>query len=370
MEKSKVYFTNLRTSPGKNLLDKLNQLILKAGIKKIDFNNQFVAIKIHFGEMGNLAYIRPNYVARLVTLLHELGAKPFLTDANTLYKGSRSNAVDHLRCAMENGFNSIAAKCDIIIADGLKGTDQREVPLNGKYCKSPKIGTAVMDADILISMNHFKGHEQTGFGGAIKNIGMGCASVAGKMELHSDSKPAIDRESCTGCRVCYKNCAHDAITMDEEKKAVIDYAICVGCGQCVAVCQYEGAVIRSWDVKDLNHKLAEYTQAVLMDRPHFHINFIMNVSPECDCWGHNDAPIVPDLGIAASFDPVALDYASADMVANAPLLSGSALTDRYKAIVAGSDKFHHLHPDTNWKECLNYCKELGVGNTEYELIRV
>ena len=173
MESSKVYFTNLRTNSSNNLLKKMERIVTRAGISTIDFKNKFVAIKIHFGEQGNLAYIRPNYVAQLVKMLRDLGAKPFLTDCNTLYSGSRSNAIDHMQTAMENGFNCLSAKCEVIIGDGLKGTDYRIVPINGEYCREPKIGTAIVDADIIISMNHFKGHEQTGFGGALKNLGMG-----------------------------------------------------------------------------------------------------------------------------------------------------------------------------------------------------
>ena len=219
METSKVYFTNLRTSPTSNLLDKMERLIKRAGISNIDFKDQFVAIKIHFGEPGNLAYIRPNYVARLATFLRSLGAKPFLTDCNTLYSGRRANAVDHLESAMENGFNPISAKCDVIIADGLKGTECREIEIDGEYCKAPKIGSALADADIIISMTHFKGHEQTGFGGALKNLGMGGASVAGKLELHGASQPKIDREHCIGCNICVKNCRHNALHLDESRKA-------------------------------------------------------------------------------------------------------------------------------------------------------
>ena len=192
MGKSKVYFTNLRTVPGNDMLRKLEKLVRKAGIADIDFSGKFVAIKIHFGEPGNLAYIRPNYAARVVDVIRSLGGKPFLTDANTLYSGGRSNAVDHLDAAMENGFNRIGAHADVIIADGLKGTDYKEVPCGGKLCPSPKIGAAIADADIVISMNHFKGHEQSGFGGALKNLGMGSASVGGKLELHSSSQPKID----------------------------------------------------------------------------------------------------------------------------------------------------------------------------------
>ena len=373
MDKSKVYFTNLRTTPSSNLLDKMERLVKRAGITNIDFKHQFVAIKIHFGEPGNLAYIRPNYAARMATLLRSLGAKPFLTDCNTLYSGRRSNAVDHLESAMENGFNPISAKCEVIIADGLKGTDYREIEINGEYCKAPKIGAAIVDADIVLTMNHFKGHEQTGFGGALKNLGMGCASVGGKLELHSASQPIVDRENCKSCNICVKHCAHDAIHLDGSKIATIDYEKCVGCGQCVALCQYDAAVMGDGDTSErLNYKIAEYSKAVLLDKPNFHISFIMNVSPECDCWNHNDAAIVPDLGIAASFDPVALDKACADIVINAPILeTGNRLSDSpHHDHLEGCDKFHIMHPETNWQAGLEHAEKIGLGTQEYELITV
>lgn len=373
MTTSKVYFTNLRTTPTSNLLDKMERLVKRAGITDIDFQKQFVAIKIHFGEPGNLAYIRPNYAARLANLLRSLGAKPFLTDCNTLYSGRRSNAVDHLQSAMENGFNPISAQCDVIIADGLKGTECREIEINGEYCKAPKIGAAIADADIIITMNHFKGHEQAGFGGALKNLGMGCASVAGKLELHSASQPRIDTNRCKGCNICVKHCRHQAIHLNEERKAEIDYSKCVGCGQCVALCQYSGAVMGEDDTSErLNCKIAEYTKAVLLDKPNFHISFIMNVSPECDCWNHNDAAIVPDLGIAASFDPVALDRACADLVTQAPILeTGNRLSDHpHHEHLAGCDKFHIMHPETNWQAGLEHAEKIGIGTQSYELITV
>lgn len=371
MEPSKVYFTNLRTTPSSNLLDKMERLVRKAGIAAIGFDQQFVAVKIHFGEPGNLAYIRPNYAARMSNLLRSLGAKPFLTDSNTLYSGGRSNAVDHLKSAMENGFNPISAQCNVIIADGLKGTDYREIEIGGEYCRAPKIGAAIADADIIVSMNHFKGHEQTGFGGALKNLGMGCASVGGKLELHSGAQPVVAEENCKACRICVKHCAHDAIHI-ENKIAKIDYARCVGCGQCVALCQYSAAVMGSEDTSDrLNCKIAEYTKAVLLGKPHFHVSFIMNVSPECDCWNHNDAAIVPDLGIAASFDPVALDKACADMVINAPLLGGNKLAETHPhEHMEGEDKFHYMHPDTNWRAGLEHAEKIGIGTMNYELITV
>ena len=376
---SNVFFTDLRTSPGNDLMTKLVRLVRRAGIEDIDFEGKFTAIKIHFGEPGNLAYIRPNYAARMADLIRSLGGKVFLTDSNTLYSGGRSNAVDHLDAAMNNGFNPISAHAEVIIADGLKGTDYREIPLGGEYCKAPKIGAAIADADIVISMNHFKGHEQTGFGGALKNLGMGSASVGGKLELHSSSQPVIDEEKCIGCRICEKYCRHEAVRVT-DRKAHIDYNKCVGCGQCVAVCQHEGAVIKDWDTSEtLNCKIAEYALAVVKGKPSFHINFIMNVSPECDCWNHNDAAIVPDLGIAASFDPVALDCACADIVKAAPALGRNRIADiDSKNGEAhgghhhheGEDKFHMVHPDTNWEAGMEHGEKIGLGHRSYRLVTV
>ena len=392
---SEVFFTDLRTGPGNNLLVKLENLVSTAGIGKIGFRDKFVAIKIHFGEYGNMAYIRPNYAAVIVRMIQNLGGKPFLTDANTLYSGSRSDAVGHLRTAMVNGFNRIATGCDVIIADGLRGNDERIIDVQGKYCPSPRIAAAIAEADIIISLNHVKGHEQAGFGGAVKNLGMGSGSVAGKREMHSTAQPVIDIANCTGCGVCEKHCAHDAVHV-VDGKAAIDLEKCVGCGQCVAMCRRGGAVMGSTESCDiLNFKIDEYAKAVLKGKPNFHISFIMNVSPECDCWGHNDAAIVPDLGIAASFDPVALDRACADLVNAAPTLrTGNELSDKEAACCSDghhsggdccchggeekshpghggtSDKFNFLHPDTNWSTGLDYAEQIGLGSNDYTLIRV
>ncbi len=373
---SEVYFTDLRASQTGNLLQKLERMVKRAGIDKIDYKDKFVALKIHFGEMGNVAYIRPNYAAVIVRIIQQLGGKAFLTDSNTLYKGSRDNAVDHIHTAMLNGFNPIAVGCDVIIADGLRGKDERIVDIGGKYCPQPKIGAAIAEADIVLSINHFKGHEMAGFGGAIKNLGMGAGSVAGKLDMHSTAQPKILTDKCIGCKICEKNCNHDAVHVI-DKKAVINYDNCVGCGQCIAVCKNEAAANGSEESgKILNYKIAEYTKAVLKDKPNFHISFIMNVSPECDCWGHNDAAIVPDLGMAASFDPVALDQACADLVNAAPTLQTSnMLSDKAAHCDChhhehASDKFHLLHPDTDWEVGLKYAEELGLGTREYTLIKV
>jgi uncharacterized Fe-S center protein len=190
MEKSKVYYTDMHTTFNENLLQKLKRLIKTAGIGQIDFNKKYAAIKIHFGEPGNLAYLRPNYAKVVADTVRELGGKPFLTDCNTLYVGGRKNALDHLDSAYENGFSPFSTGCQILIGDGLKGTDEVLVPVEGgEYVREAKIGHAIMDADIFISLTHFKVHEATGIGGTLKNVGMGCGSRAGKMEMHSSGKP-------------------------------------------------------------------------------------------------------------------------------------------------------------------------------------
>jgi uncharacterized Fe-S center protein len=368
---SKVYFTNLRIKNGRSLLDKLETLIIKAGIEQIDFAGKFTAVKIHFGEPGNLAYIRPNYAARLVRFLQKRQARVFLTDANTLYCGRRSNAVDHLQSAMENGFNPIAVPCPVIIADGLKAIDYREVSIAGEYCQTAKIGAAIADADIIVSMTHFKGHEQTGFGGTLKNLGMGSASAAGKKEMHSSSQPVIVEENCTACGQCVLYCAAKAMTLNQRKKAEIDPAKCNGCGQCIAVCQHDAAQVR-WDAAaDITcRKVAEYSLAAVKDKPHFHISFVMDVSPDCDCWGCNDAPIVPDIGIAASFDPVALDKACADMVTAAAANTDCCLNVHDHGTLRGEDKFKLVHPKTDWRVGLAHAEKIGLGRMEYELVEI
>lgn len=368
MEKSRVYFTDMRTTENSNLQKKLARLIRKAGIGNIDFEKKYVAIKIHFGEPGNLSYLRPNYAKTVADIVKELGGKPFLTDCNTLYVGGRKNALDHIDTAYLNGFSPFSTGCHVIIADGLKGTDEVLVPVSGgKYVKEAKIGRAVMDADVFISLTHFKGHEITGFGGALKNIGMGCGSRAGKMEMHSAGKPYVIQEQCVGCRVCAKSCAHDAISFT-DKKANINHSLCAGCGRCIGVCHRDAikpADDESFDI--LNQKVAEYTKAVVDKRPCFHISLVVDVSPQCDCHSGNDAAIVPDVGMFASFDPVALDVACADAVNAQPPIQNSQLKEHWNE---SGDHFHKVGPNTNWKVGIAHAVELGIGTTEYELIRV
>ena len=367
---SKVYFADLRADVHENLQQKLTRLMKTAGMGDIDFQDKFVAIKLHFGEPGNLAFLRPNWARTVADFVKERGGKPFLTDCNTLYVGGRKNALDHMDSAMLNGFNPMTTGCQIIIADGLKGSDEVEVPVaGGEYVKNAKIGRAVMDADVFISLTHFKGHEEAGFGGCLKNIGMGCGSRAGKMEQHNAGKPHVAQKHCIGCGQCRKICAHGAPII-ENGKAHIDHDKCVGCGRCIAVCPKNAVQVNCDETTtNLNRKIAEYTKAVVDGRPCFHISLVIDVSPNCDCRPENDMAIVPNVGMFASFDPVALDMACVDAVNAQTPLRGSAADDAHaKAHV--HDHFQRLHPDTNWRSCLEHGEKIGIGTREYELIKI
>ncbi|AKI97266.1 DUF362 domain-containing protein [Kosmotoga pacifica] len=351
---TEVYFTDLTTKPGIGLLKKLEILLSRAGIERVSHKGHFTAVKIHFGEYGNLAFIRPNFVRIVIDKLKSVGAKPFVTDANTLYRGSRSNAVDHLWTATMNGFTSEIIGAPIIIADGLRGSDEVEIEINGNYIKKAKISSAIAMADSLVVITHFKGHEQTGFGGTIKNVGMGSASRAGKLEQHTTSKPYVKTDKCIGCGFCVKNCPVNAITLVNHI-AMIDYDKCLGCGQCIAMCNY-GAMLPRWDESNdiLSRKMVEYAKAVLKDKPALFISFITQVSPDCDCWSINRPPIAPDIGIAVSTDPVALDQACIDLVLER----------------TGHDPFLEVHPGVSWREQLEYAEKLGLGSREYKLEKV
>lgn len=374
MEKSKVYFTDFHTiAYGDGLPTKLKKLIKRAGIGEIDMDGKFVAIKMHFGELGNISFLRPNYARAVADVVKELGGRPFLTDCNTMYPGSRKNALEHLECAWENGFTPLTVGCPILIGDGLKGTDDIEIPVaGGEYIKTAKIGRAVMDADVFISLTHFKGHESTGFGGAIKNIGMGCGSRAGKTEQHSSGKPYIDPAICRGCRKCQKECANNGLVFDDaSRKMTINVDGCVGCGRCLGACNFDAIQFSCDNANELlNCRMAEYAKAIVDGRPCFHISLIVDVSPNCDCHSENDVPILPNIGMFASTDPLALDQACVDACLAATPMPGSQLA-RHLADPDFPD--HHDHftnstPESEWRSCLEHAQKVGLGNREYELI--
>jgi uncharacterized Fe-S center protein len=374
MNESKVFFTNMRTKVGESLLVKMERLIKKAGIGEIDFKHKYVAIKIHFGEPGNLAFLRPNFAKVVADKIKAMGGMPFLTDCNTLYVGRRNQGLNHLDAAAENGYTPLSTGCQNIIGDGIRGADEIDVPVkSGKYCKAAHIGRAIMDADIVISLNHFKGHEGTGFGGALKNIGMGSASRAGKMVIHYDGKPKVNQSVCTCCKICTRFCANDAISFDSGK-AFINETKCVGCGRCIGACG-TNAIESGWDTSRMAMccKIAEYAKAVLDGRPNFHINVVNQVSPYCDCHDESDAAVVPDIGIFASFDPVALDKACIDAVNAAPVIQSSILGKcerSHRDENSNEDHFTNIHPTADWRDQISHAEKIGLGSGKYELITV
>ena len=372
---SKVYFTDFRCKPDEGPADKLKRLMKKAGFEQIEMDGKFAAIKLHFGELGNMSFLRPNYAKAVADLVKACGGKPFLTDCNTLYPGSRKNALEHLYCAWENGFTPLTVGCPILIGDGLKGTDDIDVPVvGGEYVKAAKIGRAIMDADVFISLSHFKGHELAGFGGAIKNIGMGCGSRAGKKEQHCNGKAIVDHAKCRGCKKCLAQCANSGLDFDEKtRKMTVNAKNCVGCGRCIGACNFD-AIDFALDaaVKEFNCRMAEYAKAVVDGRPHFHISIVQDVSPTCDCHSGNDVPIIPNVGMFASFDPLAIDHACVDACLKQTPLPGTQLTEEMaKAGLTGRcDHFDVANPNAEYKTCLEHAKKIGLGNSEYELIVV
>lgn len=373
---TKVYFTDMHVGMGDSLLNKFERLISAAGIDEIDFEDKFVAVKLHFGEYGNMAFLRHQYAKVLCDHIKARGGKPFLTDCNTLYVGYRNNALNHLDAAYMNGYNPLATGVHTIIADGLRGTDERAIPVEGgEYVKEAKIGAAIAEADVIISLTHFKGHVGAGFGGAIKNIGMGAGSKKGKMEMHSSGTPRILKKNCIGCGMCVKNCANDGVHVI-DKLAVIDEEKCLGCGFCIAYCP-KGAIATKWDEAKpvMNRKIAEYTKAVLAGKPSFHISLLVDVSPDCDCEGGNDIPIIPDVGMFASFDPVAIDQACVDAANKQPVISGSEADkcqchDHDHGHEGSRDVFKVMHPDTDWEAGLIHGEKLGIGTRDYQLVEV
>lgn len=368
--KPHVYFIDLKASSRENLHQKFSRLVRTAGIENILKEKDLAAIKIHFGEQGNTAYIRPVFIRTLIQVIREFSAEPFLTDANTLYVGTRSNAVSHIHTAVENGFSySSMDAVPIIIADGLRGKSEIRVELGLKNCSCAYIGSEIVDADAIISVAHFKGHELAGFGGTLKNIGMGSASRRGKLDQHSSVSPRIKRKTCTGCGECARHCPGNAITL-KEKKAWIDTGKCIGCAECIVRCPTHSINI-NWNqtVPVFMERMVEYAYAVLKNKQDkaFFINFITDISPKCDCLPYAESPIVGNIGILASNDPVAIDQAGADLVNQQPALPGTELKTNLRP---GEDKFKGLYPSVDWEHQLEYAQELGLGSREYNLIKL
>lgn len=364
--KSPVYFADLRTTYNQNLLAKVKGLLDAVGLADKVKKDALVALKLHFGEAGNTAYIRPVFIRRIVDSIREAGGRPFLTDANTLYVGGRSDSVDHLTTAIQNGFSYAVVGAPLIIADGLRGGNETAVTVGLNRFKKVYIGAEIVRADVIVSAAHFKGHELSGFGGTIKNLGMGCASRKGKLAQHSTVSPKVKRKKCEGCGECVEYCAQQAISLVDEK-ARIDPKKCVGCGECIIVCPNQAIQIQ-WDqaIPAFLENMVEYTAGVLKGKngAATFLNFITQVSPACDCYPHNDTPIVNDIGIVASNDPVAIDQASADLVNQAQGRKDSCLTKNFQS---GKDKFRALYPNVDWEIQLEYAERIGLGTRAYEL---
>ncbi len=364
---SQVYGISLRTHFRESLSQKLVRLLDSLEPEKAVQNHSLWAIKLHFGERGNHSFIRPHLVRSLVDALKKLGASPFLTDANTLYVGGRINSVDHLETALRHGFGLEVTGAPLIIADGLRGRSEVGVEVNRGGIGTAWVGSEFMAADGALIISHVKGHEVTGFGGALKNLGMGTASRRGKLDQHSDLSPKVVSKKCIGCGRCLRQCAHQAISL-KDKKALIDPQKCVGCAGCIPICPQE-AISIPWDSDSpkLMRKMMEYARAALLNKEGraLYINFVNALSPLCDCVNHSDAPIVADLGILASLDPVALDLASAELVNNAPGLPGTALPE--SALAPGADKWTAMYPHCHWRYQLEYAQEIGLGSMDYQL---
>jgi uncharacterized Fe-S center protein len=362
--KSDVFYVDFSSRPGRSVLDRFSLLFERAGLAGVFQPGDLVALKIHVGQPGSATFLPHVYAGRTVRLIKESEGNPFLTDANTLYAGGRSNAVDHTRAASLHGFNLECCGAPFIVADGLNGHEYHEVPLNGDHVKKARIASAVVQADSIIALSHFKGHEVCGFGGALKNLGMGCACRSGKQIQHSDIHPRVNAGRCVSCGVCLKWCPAGAISQEGKNKAVIDPERCVGCAECVVACR-SGAISINWNEGaggTTQRKMVEYAAAVLMDKKERcgFINVLANITQFCDCYDGSGNFLVPDIGILASRDPVAIDQASVDMVNAAPRAGGTE---------AGyGDLFESVHAGVSWRHQLEHAVKIGLGSREYRLV--
>jgi uncharacterized Fe-S center protein len=352
---STVTFVTLKSKMGRNLLKKIREALEKLYKRcSIIAKGDLVAVKLHFGEWGNLSFVRPQFVGEVVEFVKKKGGKPFLADTNTLYVGMRSCAPDHIATALRNGFGPVETGAPVIIADGLRGHSKKRVSVGGENVKEAVLAGEIADADAMVVVSHFKGHELTGFGGALKNLGMGCAAREGKLFLHSTVSPAVKADLCTGCGRCISVCPADAIVL-KEGKARKDDRKCIGCADCIVACQ-DGAMDIRWNetAPTVMKKIAEYASAVVSGKKDkiLYLNFIMQVSPYCDCYGFNDAPIAPDVGVCLSNDPVAIDQASVDLVIRS---------------LGGEDPFRRVHKQIDWEIGVAHAEKMGIGSRAYTL---
>ena len=304
----------------------------------------YVPLKAHFGEKGNQTYIAPENYLGIIESLKTKGTTSAFIDTNALYRGERQNRTAHLKLAEAHGFTRLP----VVIADGEYGNEYVEVPFDGKHFQTFLIGKEIAGLDQMIILSHFKGHMMAGFGGAVKQLAMGCASRGGKLAQHSGAIPKIKSRKCDACGSCAENCPADAILL--QPKATIDEKKCLGCASCIAVCE-KGAVTNSWRVslgKTFRERIAEYAMAAQKGKTFIYLNFVLNITRGCDCENHPMKPIVPDIGLLASIDPVAIDMASLDLVQKA---KGRKIFKR-------------------GKNALEYAQKMGLGSMQYHLMEL
>ncbi|MDD1701241.1 MAG: DUF362 domain-containing protein [Methanoregula sp.] len=365
--KSPVYFAGLRAySDQESTTIKVQRLFDLAGFSGVITPHDRTAVKLHFGEQGNDGYISPVYVRQVVDKIKTCGALPFLTDTSTLYLGSRSNAVDHITTAILHGFDFAVTGAPIIIADGLFGKNVAQVKIERKHFNTVIIAGDIALADSMIVMSHFKGHIVSGFGGAIKNLAMGCAPPEGKRAQHY-ARPFTIPDRCSGCGACAEICPETAITIEKER-TVIHRDLCIGCFECMHVCP-EHAIDIDWEteIPVFMERMVEYAYGAVKGKENKvgYINFLIRITPDCDCFPFSDTPIVPDIGILASKDPVAIDAASFDLVNQQTGFTESLLAAHHHK---GEDKFKGVHAQTDGFRQVKYAEEIGMGNSMYDLI--
>jgi hypothetical protein len=362
-----VYFAGLKArDPCQSSVAKIRALFEAAGFGDCIDTDTAVAVKIHFGERGNDSYVNPVFARQVVDKIREYGGKPFLTDSNTLYLGSRSDAVDHIVTALEHGFSYATVAAPILIADGIFGKNYREVKIGKRHFDRVMVSGDIADVKSVIVLSHFKGHEVAGFGGSIKNLAMGCAPPAGKQEQHS-ARPLIIEGRCIGCGKCLGVCPCSAAGL-VEGKSVIDLELCNGCFECMTICP-EHAIDVDWETEIplFTERMVEYAFGAALGKKAGYINFLTRITPDCDCVPWSDAPVVPDVGFLASRDPVAIDAASFDLVNRQPGLRESALTINRGE---GEDKFRGLRERTDGYRQIRYAEEIGLGTRAYRLVEL
>lgn len=358
----------MRTTGKKSLVTRSGQLLDRAGLRSVVAKDDLVAIKLHFGEQGNTGFVHPIFLREVVARVKAADGRPFLTDSNTLYRGQRFNAIDHLACAIHNGFSYVTVDAPIIIADGLDGREAVDVPIQGTHFDSVRIGAAAVHADAMVVVTHVKGHEATGFGGALKNVGMGLGCRSAKQRMHSDFSPDVIGEKCTACARCVQWCPVNAMSIGPDRVAVVDRELCYGCGECVAACPY-GAIGIQWKTtpEAIQEKIVEHVAGAVSgkDGKVVYLSFVKDVSPDCDCWHFSDASVVPDIGVLASTDPIAIDQAAYDLVVAAPGVTGSLGEGHGE----GVDTFREI-TGIDGTHAMAYGEQMGIGTRDYELVTV